>query len=66
MEWTVRWYVNKAEEWASRRNALENLTPGHRAYAEKQISMWNEIGWVAEIMFSNANSSHNPVWRLVI
>ena len=65
MEWTVRWYVHRAQQWRARRDAAELLSRGHRAYAEKQISMWNELGRVSQLLFSTSNPTHPPVWQLV-
>lgn len=65
MQWTVRWYVHMAAKWRVRRDAVDDLWRGHRAYAEKQIGMWNELGRVSEIIFSMANSEHKSVWQLV-
>jgi hypothetical protein len=67
MQWTVRWYVHMADKWKIRRDAAaDRLSRGHRAYAEKQMAMWNELGRVSDLMFSLANSSHPQVWRLVV
>ena len=65
MEWTIRWYVHMADKWKSRQDAVGDTFRGRRAYAEKQISMWNELGRVSEVMFLTVNSNHLPVWRLV-
>jgi len=68
MEWTVRWYVHKAEQWQSRRNAEEGAgtaSRGCRAYAEKQMAMWNELGRVSDTIFSS-NTDHTPVWHPVL
>lgn len=68
MEWTVRWYVHMAEKWQSRRNAEATMglvSHSHRAYAKKQMVMWNELGRVSDSLFSD-NSSHITVWKLVI
>jgi len=63
MEWTVRWYVYMAKKWRSRHDAGELPSLGHRAYAEKQIAMWNELGRVAQVSFTNSNPTHPPVWE---
>jgi hypothetical protein len=68
MEWTVRWYVHKAEQWQFRRNAEEGagtVSRGRRAYAEKQMAMWNELGRVSDAMFST-NTNHTSVWNPVL
>ncbi|KAF8961701.1 hypothetical protein BDZ97DRAFT_1759716 [Flammula alnicola] len=44
MQWTVRWYVHMAEKWKARRDPAVEVSRGHRAYAEKQMAMWNELG----------------------
>ncbi|KAF8957920.1 hypothetical protein BDZ97DRAFT_1591460, partial [Flammula alnicola] len=54
MQWTVRWYVHMAEKWKARRDPEVEVSRGHRAYAEKQMAMWNELGRVSEVIFSNA------------
>jgi hypothetical protein len=65
MEWTVRWYVHMAGKWRARRDADDLPSAGHRAYAEKQMAMWNELGRVSEVLFSNTNPAHPSVWQLV-
>ena len=66
MQWTVRWYVQKAEKWRARRDAAVTLSRGHQAYAEKQMAMWNELGKVANTTFANSNNTHPNVWHLVV
>ena len=66
MQWTVRWYVHMATKWKARRDAAADLSRGHVAYAEKQIAMWNELGRVSDLMFTNSNSHHTSVWQLVV
>jgi len=66
MHWTVRWYVSRAETWRVRRDAAEQLSRGHAAYAEKQMAMWNELARVSDQMFSNVNSDHQSGWHLVV
>ncbi|KAG2111729.1 uncharacterized protein F5147DRAFT_651355 [Suillus discolor] len=41
MCWTVQWFQNQESEWRAR--ADESIKNGHRAYAEKQASMWAEF-----------------------
>ena len=66
MEWTVRWYVYMAKKWKSRRDVTEPVSLGHIAYAEKQMSMWNELGRVAQLLFTNRNPTHLAVWEDVL
>ncbi|KAF8956034.1 hypothetical protein BDZ97DRAFT_1672276, partial [Flammula alnicola] len=73
MQWTVRFYVHMAEKWKARRDTWllhrdpdGQIARGHRAYAEQQMAMWNELGRVSEVMFTNANSDHTCSWRLVV
>ena len=66
MEWTIRWYANMAKKWRARRDAFELPSRGHAAYAEKQIAMWNELGRVAERLFSNSNPTYQRIWELVV
>jgi hypothetical protein len=41
MTWTVAWFEHQKGEWLkrTRKGEVEN-NPGKRAYAEKQIAMW--------------------------
>lgn len=41
MCWTVWWFQKQESEWRAR--ADESIKNGHRAYAEKQASMWAEF-----------------------
>ena len=66
MEWTVRWYVYMAKRWKSRRDVPEPVSLGHIAYTEKQMSMWNELGRVAHVLFTNSNPTHPAVWEDVL
>jgi len=66
MEWTVRWYVHMAKKWSTRRDTSELTSCRHRAYAEKQMDMWNELGRVSQALFSNSNPTHPHVWQLVV
>jgi len=65
MQWTVRWYVNRAEAWRVRRDAAGQLSRGHMAYAEKQMEMWNNLARVSDQMFSNISNDHLTGWHLV-
>jgi len=66
MEWTVRWYVYMAKKWKSRRDVRDQVSLGHIAYAEKQMAMWNELGRVAQLLFTKGNPTHLPVWEDVV
>lgn len=66
MEWTVRFYMHMAGKWQARRDTENQISLGHRAYAEKQIAMWNELGRVAETTFTRINDNFIPTWHLVM
>lgn len=73
MKWTVAFYMHMAQVWKQRRNIdRENWDPqgvktrGHRAYAEKQIAMWNDLGKVAETAFHNAYGNLDLSWEPVL
>jgi hypothetical protein len=66
MEWTVRWYMHMAGKWRTRRDAGEIPSRGHKAYAEKQIAMWNELGRVSQVLFTNINHAHPAIWYPVV
>ncbi|KDR74655.1 hypothetical protein GALMADRAFT_27784, partial [Galerina marginata CBS 339.88] len=51
MGWTVRFYVHMARKWRDRRDKLPSGHLGHRAYAEEQITLWNELSRVADSLF---------------
>ena len=61
MEWTVRFYMHKAHEWQAQRE-YRVFSPGHVAYANEQISLWNELGRVTETKFAKLCSSYTKIW----
>ncbi|KAF8908067.1 hypothetical protein CPB84DRAFT_1744272 [Gymnopilus junonius] len=65
MEWTIRFYMYMATTWQSHQDSATQLSSGHRAYAEKQIDMWNELGHVSEAMFKHLNTAFTSTWNLV-
>ncbi|KJA12620.1 hypothetical protein HYPSUDRAFT_152318 [Hypholoma sublateritium FD-334 SS-4] len=62
MKWTVAFYMHMAQVWKQHRS--EDW--GHRAYAEKQIAMWNDLGKVAETAFHNAYGNLDLSWEPVL
>jgi hypothetical protein len=41
MRWAVLWFEEKVNKWRERVERSESEgKPGHRAYAEKQVVMW--------------------------
>ncbi|KAF9552135.1 hypothetical protein CPC08DRAFT_647290, partial [Agrocybe pediades] len=62
MKWTTRFFMHMAKLWAKRRNnVLEKA--GYRSFAERQITLWNELGRVTENLFCQTNVNHVRVWN---
>jgi hypothetical protein len=42
MNWTIRWFQNQADTWGERSKIEDaDLPQGHKAYAIKQLKLWN-------------------------
>lgn len=64
MDWTVQWYAHQESTWLARLGTpTSQASPGHRAYAFKQISMWAWLGRQAQEQFeaSRSNSTQQLV-----
>lgn len=53
MRWTVNWFQHQRDKWKRRSRATDRLgqSAGHRAYAEKQVHMWQQCMSKAEEAF---------------
>ena len=58
MQWTLNFYMYTAQRWQTRRDMPQpewerqsRPNRGRRAYAEKQIAMWNSLAEVSENAF---------------
>ncbi len=62
MKWTVNFYMYMAETWQQRRDTFgatpstDRITRGSRAFAERQLSIWNNLGEVSERAFRNVDA----------
>jgi hypothetical protein len=66
MQWTTKYYMHMAVTWGRRRDmAGAPQGSGLVAYAEKQITLWNELGRVAEAIFHKTDSKYVPLWQPV-
>jgi hypothetical protein len=44
MRWTVNWFEHHRKEWIQRSQKSQQMQlPGHTAYAEKQVAMWQQF-----------------------
>jgi hypothetical protein len=65
MEWTSRFFIGKAGQWAANRDRL--LTDGHKptsgviCYAERQRSMWNDFAAHAQQRYQEVNKSYEYI-----
>jgi hypothetical protein len=42
MQWTILWFKNQVKLWKERFEREEDILPkGHKAYAAKQLKLWN-------------------------
>ncbi len=62
MKWTVNFYMYMAQTWQQRRDSFgaapstDRITRGCRAFAERQLSIWNNLGEVSERAFRNVDA----------
>ena len=73
MQWTTLFYMYMAKTWKTRRDIWDVppesdtvITHGHRAYAERQIAMWNEFGRMSEAKFRACIPKYAHVWECVV
>lgn len=62
MSWTVRYFTHMAKLWSDRRSMVPNVL-GAREYAERQVTMWNEFGRVADETYAAYTSLYKPAWK---
>jgi hypothetical protein len=57
MQWTVRFFIHKQEDWERRRTmANDNQATGPAAYAARKAEMWGWMAQDANYSFIKANS----------
>lgn len=73
MIWTVNFYMHMADIWNGRRDPpgrhwdpASHAARGHRAYAERQMSIWNNLGKCSELAFKAAYSEFECTWAAVV
>lgn len=65
MSWTVRYFMHMARMWSDRRSMAPNVV-GAREHAERQVTMWNEFGRVADETYAAYTSTYTPVWNYIV
>lgn len=55
MEWTTRFFYYKSNEWGGWIAGVDLPSAGQRAYADKQMAMWQNIGEEAYRQFLRAS-----------
>jgi hypothetical protein len=61
MESAVRFFRHQAQFWQSKMEVVEHQSqPGHVAWAERQISMWNSMAMQAESKFTALLKDNPP------
>ena len=63
MQWTLNFYMHMAQTWQNRRDIDQPACDtgsqryrGRRAYAERQMAMWNSLSKVSEAAFRKLNT----------
>lgn len=51
MGWTVSWFQNKKDEWDRRYH--QATKPGHQAYAQRQVLLWERFELDAQNAFKD-------------
>jgi hypothetical protein len=54
MEWATRFFYFKSRQWAGWIENVDGPSTGQRAYADKQMAMWQNMGEEAYRQFSQA------------
>jgi hypothetical protein len=53
MQWTVLWFDHQSREWTRRAMESEGQgREGHKAYAFKQVEMWNKFATEGRHLFA--------------
>ena len=58
--------MHHSNVWHERLCSLRQTSPrlpGHEAYAEEQISQWEELGRIADFQFRQAWLNMPPTWK---
>jgi hypothetical protein len=53
MVWTKSWFKHQGREWEQRMEKGNAISVGHKAYAAKQMNVWQEFLQAAETEFRN-------------
>lgn len=66
MSWVTRFFLHMAKMWRKFRDDNAAATRGERSFAQRQISVWNELGRVSEETFQRTSTAYLPVWTEVL
>lgn len=62
MVWTRRYFEHKAAVWKHHARGPKATTPGHRAYAYRQVAFWTKMASVAWNVFRTVNEDVEGIY----